>query len=195
MGGKIKDINNNELMNSANIPDSVMIDRKDADIAIEDGIMYINFNRIKDPETTKTLVQAIADAVSSVRLIQHKHQISQIKGKFTDSGTHAYLPSKEDLNKFNGYLDNARTYSIKDYLKDNPLAFLTLFAEGTLSVKHTDNPQIRTVLTFSNKVLVTDEEYLMNCVSSYTEDAGSAQEGGGSGSADFENWGFPDIID
>ena len=195
MGGKIKDINNNELINSANIPDSVMIDRKDADIAIEDGIMYINFNRIKDPETTKTLVQAIADAVSSVRLIQHKHQINQIKGKFTDSGTHAYLPSKEDLNKFNGYLNNAHTYSIKDYLKDNPLAFLTLFVEGTLSVKHTDNPQIRTVLTFSNKVLVTDEEYLMNCVSSYTEDAGSAQEGGGSGSADFENWGFPDIID
>ena len=195
MGGKIKDINNNDLMNSANIPDSVMIDRKDADIAIEDGIMYINFNRIKDPETTKTLVQAIADAVSSVRLIQHKHQISQIKGKFTDSGTHAYLPSKQDLNKFNGYLDNARTYSIKDYLKNNPLAFLTLFTEGTISVQHTDNPQIRTVLTFSNKVLVTDEEYLMNCVSSYTEDAGSAQEGGGSGSADFENWGFPDIID
>lgn len=183
MGGEVKSIDGTPLNDSTNIPDQVVIDavgERGADIAIENGVMYINFNNIYDPDTKQTLVQAIAKAVTDAKLISHRHQIEEIRAKLDDSGYFVYLPSPEDLNEFSKTLSLDNSYTVKDYFKNNPLALLNLFVTGSLQLSYTDMPQMKRTLKFSNKIPVANQEYLWKCIGTYTAYAGEASGGGGS---------------
>lgn len=189
MGGRIYDMNHTPV-SSKEISDEVQVDN--ADIYIKNGIMYVDFHKIIDPNTGRPLDVAIADAVASIKLIRHKHEIRKLTGAFSEEGKFAYLPTEADLSQgFN--LDGVPERTLGAYLDKHPNVGFLLMAKGETTIfgANTSHTSVR----FSNRIPIAGEQYTFNCVNSYTEDAGSSEGGGGGASGGtFNGWGFVDPI-
>lgn len=195
MGGILCDENGNNITSSASVNDKVKV--KDADIFIEKGVMYIAFDKIKDPTTGRSLVDALADVVAGIKLIRHRHEIKQIYGSFSSTGNFAYLPAKEDLEK----TINLPGYSgetLQQYLTSSSdvsglnlrlIHLLELFSTGQTDLLGNNSSAQK--MYFTNKVLVAEQEYTMNCVNTFTEYVGSGSEGEG-GNVSIETYGILD---
>ena len=190
MGGVLYNTSNQPITESSNVDDEILV--KEANIYIENGVMHIDFNKIVDKDG-QTLINAIADAVAGVKLVRHRHEIKQIKGTFTDNGTFAYLPTANDLAfRFDLTADGVPETNLSDYLKSHPDFGFQMMESGTGTIYGTHGS---VDVKFSNKVLIVNQSYELNCINSYTEYTGSGSESGGGPGAPFSNWGYRNIIE
>ena len=191
MGGVLYDVNSDVIQRSSNIPDEIQV--KDADIWISNGVMHIDFHKIVD-KNGMPLDESIADAVSNIKLVRHRHEIRELFGAFDEEeGVFAYSPTVDDLAfSFDLSADGVPERNLYDYIQAHPAFGFRLMAEGegTISGSHGN-----VTVKFSNKIPIIGKEYTFNCMNSYTEYTGTGQEGGGgTGESDFNGWGFTDPI-
>ena len=191
MGGVLYDVNSDVIQRSSNIPDEIQV--KDADIWISNGVMHIDFHKIVD-KNGMPLDESIADAVSNIKLVRHRHEIRELFGAFDEEeGVFAYSPTVDDLAfSFDLSADGVPERNLYDYIQTHPAFGFRLMAEGegTISGSHGN-----VTVKFSNKIPIIGKEYTFNCMNSYTEYTGTGQEGGGgTGESGFNGWGFTDPI-
>ena len=188
MGGFIENIDGTSP-SSENVGDEIQV--KDADIFIEQGVMWIDFTKMKDPATEMDLVSAIASAVAGAKLISHNHAINVIQGSFDNSAERfAFLPTLEDLTAKIAVLGITEN-NVLEYIIAHPNVGWMLLAQGEYTISGSAGAQ--KTIYFTNKIPIAGENYIFNCINTHTANAGSAS--GGGGGATFTNWGYRNIVE
>ena len=189
MGGNLCDINLTPLEESQKIPDEIAV--QNADIWISNGVMHLDFHKIVDKDNTP-LDEAISTAVEGIKLVRHRHEIQKLMGSFEDDNeVFAYLPTNEDLSfRFDLSADGVPEKSLYDYIESHPAFGFRLMIDGTGTI-HGNYGSVQ--VKFSRKLPIIGEDYVFNCINSFTEYAGTGSEGG-SGHGSFNGWGYVDPI-